>query len=344
MTKLPQRTLLVDISNILFRVAVMQKRQPFMDQIDIADQIGLCFHMSLQSIYKWYNKIKPDFVVFAFEGGDNWRKHYTTKHQLRRAYKGNRVRDPAMEHFYALINSFQEVMEAHTSVCCLSVKGMEADDAIAAYCQLTTAPDHEIYIVSGDRDFIQLLKDPQVKLVDPDTGKLRNQPGDKHYEADLDYWLFLKCIRGDTGDNVPSAYPRVYETKIKEAFLDPYKLLNFMNATWVDENKTQHRVGDLFEHNKILVALDQQPDEIRERLLIEVAEQTERIGNYSHFHFLKFLGQYKLKRVSEEVSKFVTMFTANQHFRKGESISARSQVMISPPPAIATNTSGLLFD
>jgi hypothetical protein len=344
----PQRTLIIDISNILFRVAVRQKVSggPMgINDLSPEDLVAFCMHMSLQSIYKWFSKIKPDFVVFAFEGGDNWRKKYSAKHDLRRQYKANRVRDPAMDHFYKLIDSFKEIIENHTSVCCLAVEGMEADDTIAAYCQLTTAPDHEIYIVSGDKDFIQLLSDPQVRLINPDTGKLRNQPGDKDYEENLDYWLFLKCVRGDSGDNVPSAYPRVFSTKIREAFDDPYKRLNFMNVKWVDENKIERRVGDLFEHNQVLVALDQQPDDIRVKLLEGTAQQIEKIGNYSHFHFLKFLGEYKLKRVSEEVSKFVAMFTNNQRFRKGEQVSAKEKVhhVTTPAAEVETNTKGLIF-
>lgn len=346
--KLPQRSLVIDISNLLFRVAVRQKHQggPMgINDLSPDELVAFCMHMSLQSIYKWFNKVKPDFVVFAFEGGNNWRKKYSADNNIRRQYKANRVRDPAMEHFYKLIDSFKEVIDKHTSVCCLAVDGMEADDCIAAYCQLTTAPDHEIYIVSGDKDFIQLMKDPQVKLINPDTGKLRNQPGDKDYEADLDYWLFLKCVRGDAGDNVPSAYPRVYATKVKEAFEDPYKKLNFMNVKWTDENKVEHRVGDLFEHNMVLVGLDSQPDDVRAVLLEGVNQQISEIGSYNHFHFLKFLGEYKLKRVSEEVTKFVTMFTNNQRFRKGEQVSAKEMVRVTPstPELTTTNTSGLVF-
>ena len=30
--------------------------------------------------------------------------------------------------------------------------------------------------------------------------------------------LFVKCVRGDAGDNIPSAYPGARETKILECF------------------------------------------------------------------------------------------------------------------------------
>lgn len=323
------KVLVYDVSNILFRVAAVQKhKSPYARDAAPEDLVGLCMHISLQSIYKWYVKYAPDFVVFAFEGGKNWRKGYTETANLRRQYKANRVQDPEMVHFYQLVDAFREVMTNHTSICCLTMEGFEGDDVIAAYCQLHASPENEISIVSGDRDFVQLLKLPNVKLINPDDGKLRNQPGDKEYFDDIDYWMFLKCVRGDTGDNVPSAYPKVRETRIKEAYTDEFKRVNFLNETWQDEHGVTHRVGDLIAHNEVLMNLEKQPDELRAALLEGVDAQTRTLGNYSHFHFLKFLGQFKLKRVAEEASKFIHLFTRNQKYLKGE----RSEPM---PPAPA---------
>ena len=343
MKKLPKKSLLIDISNILFRVSAMQKTNPFSRDATPEDMVGLCMHISLYSIMKHYNKYKPDFLVFAFEGGNNWRKSYTTKKQSRLAYKGNRIVDPTMKHFYLLIEAFRETISAHTSICCLCIDTMEADDEIAAYCQLYAAPDHEITIISGDRDFTGLTRLPGVKLVNPDNGKERNTPDDKQYEPDLDYWIFNKCVRGDSGDNVPSAFPRVRETRIKKAYTDQYERLNFMNETWTEtvfekdntgqdvEKKITHKVGDLFEENKILLDLFMQPPDIRLVLEEGVKMQVESIGKYSHFHFLRFLGQFNLQKVSEDASKFVEMFANNQRFLAGEKTEVKEKVLIEEP-------------
>jgi hypothetical protein len=76
---------------------------------------------------------------------------------------------------------------------------------------------------------------------------------------DIDYWLFLKLIRGDTGDNVPSAFPRVREVKLKEAFSDSYKMLNLLNESWTDINGNENIVKDKLEENRILMDLACQP-------------------------------------------------------------------------------------
>lgn len=313
--KIPKKSLIIDISNLLFRVAAVQQRSKNNYNATTEEIIGLAMHMSLHSIYKWYDKLKPQFIVFAFDGENNWRKEYTANNSSRNIiYKANRIPDPNMKHFYQLLKDFKNTIKSHTSVCCLQIPTIEADDIIAGYCQLYANENHNINIISGDKDFIQLLKLPNVKLINPDDGKLRNQPSSKDYQADLDYWLFLKCIRGDSGDNVASAYPKVRETKIKKAYENEYDRINFMNETWVDENKITRRVGDLFEENKILVDLFNQPSNIRDKIFPEIKNQIAEVNSYAHFHFLKFLEKHQLNQIRKDANRFIEMFTLNQNF------------------------------
>lgn len=316
-----KKVLVYDISNILFRVASVQKHSnPFAREAQPEDLVGLCMHISIQSIYRWYEKFRPDFVVFAFEGGNNWRKTYTAEVKARKQYKANRVPDPSMNHFYELIDAFYKTMQAHTSIACLKIDGMEGDDAIAGFCQIYAHPEREITIVSGDRDFIQLTKLPNVTLIDPASGKQRNGKNDKDYVEDLDYWIFLKCIRGDMGDYVPSAFPGVRETRLKKAFVDQYERANLMNETWVetipqeegDPIEKRHRVGDLFEQNVILLDLFKQPDDKRAYLLEQVDAQVKSTSTYNHFSFLRFLDKYQLNKLRDEAVKYVNLFSNNQ--------------------------------
>lgn len=356
MIKRPSRSLVYDISNLLFRVAAVQKRtNPFAKDAKPEDLVGLCMHISLQSIHKWYYKFKPDFVVFAFEGKNNWRKKHTAQTKARLQYKANRVYDPEMKHYYELLDSFKETISLNTSVCCLSVDNMEADDMIGGYCQLYAADDHEIIIISGDKDFTQLLKLPKVKLVNPDNGKPRNLPGDKDYESDIDYWIFLKCIRGDMGDYVPSAFPRVRETRIRKAYQDSYERVNLMNEVWSEKYPEQqpdgtivekeifHRVGDLFDQNVILLDLWKQPEPERSEMLSTVGKQVVELNKYSHFQFLRFLEKFQLNKVRDEASKFMDLFAHNQRFISGEKLSSSKPPLQKPEPATAKSSSLLEF-
>jgi 5'-3' exonuclease len=341
MKRKPKKILQIDVSNLLFRVAAVQKFSPYAKDATIDDLVGISMHVSLQSIFKYYNRCKPDFLIFAFDGDNNWRKEYTAKNKSRLPYKGQRVRDPEMEHYYRLLEAFRDTMKAFTSICCIYISGMEADDVIAGVCQTYAGEDCEIDIVSGDKDFTQLLKLPNVRLINPDDGKFRNSPDSKDYEPDIDYWLFKKCIRGDTGDNVPSAYPRVREVKIKKAYESEYEKVNIMNSTWVQTliegegtnvttRDVTHRVGDLYLENQILMDLSKQPAEIRNKLIEGIKDQVENFSNYSHFQYLRFLEEYNLQRVREDSTKFIEMFTNNQRFMNGEKDTQIHQQVVKP--------------
>jgi hypothetical protein len=283
----------------------------------------MCLHVALYSANKLFKQYKPDRVVFAFEGGNNWRKEYTKNAISGVGYKANRVQDKSMEHLFELIKDFKDVMANYTSNVVLAVPGLEGDDVIGGYVQTYASPNDTIYVVSADRDFIQLLKYPNTYLVDPNTGKFRNQPGDKDYCEDIDYFMFLKCVRGDGGDNVPSAFPRVRESKIRAAYEDSYHRENFMNTTWekpcIDENgnpyKQTMRVGDLFVENQMLMDLSKQPTEIREYMLEQVKATVENPGKYNNFRMLQFLGKHKLNQILNKLNDFIPMFACGQSTR-----------------------------
>jgi hypothetical protein len=309
-----------DTNNLLFRVAAVNMGKTFGTP---EEQAGLALHTAFQSVHKYYKRFKPDQWALTFEGRDNWRKTHTKSADAvaGNVYKANRVKDASMVPFFELLESFREVMTEHSSAVILSNDVLEGDDSFSAYVQKNTEEGHTVIGVSGDRDFVQLYKCPGFMLINPDTGKERNQPGDKDYEEDLDYWTFLKCVRGDKGDHVFSAFPRVREDKIKN--------------TWdiKDENgnviKT-HRVGDLFEENKLLMDLFHQPEHIKEIMREMVIQAEANINSYSNFHFLRFLGKHKLNHIAEHIDQYTDMLSANTRFKRSQEALARGEVVPTP--------------
>jgi hypothetical protein len=158
-------------------------------------------------------------------------------------------------------------------------------------------------VVSSSNVYIQLLKNENVKLLNPITGQYRNIPSDKKYVENIDYWLFLKLIRGDTGDNVPSAFPNVRETKLKEAFNDSFKMINLLNESWKDANGNVNLVKDRIEENRILMDLSCQPDNIRSELESGVRQQWNRNRVYNHIKFLSGLGKLGLNSIAQDIEK-----------------------------------------
>ena len=308
------KRLIVDTSNLLFRVAAANTKYNSGSADDIA---GLAMHSSLNTLKSFYRKVQPDQVAVAFEGQNNWRKEYTASPACvsRRLYKGNRVKDESMAVFFELIKSFESLARQHTSLVCLSHPQLEGDDVIAGYAQYYSARGDEVIILSGDKDFIQLLKLPGVSLMNPDDGKLRGTDKKTGERIDPEFFMFEKCIRGDAGDNVMSAYPRVRATKIEAAFKDDYARTNLMNETWeFNEPSTGEkrviRVGDLFEENQLLMDLSKQPDHIRQLITETIEHEVVHHGQFSLFHFHKFCAKYGLKKIADDAQHFVELFSS----------------------------------
>jgi len=83
---------------------------------------------------------------------------------------------------------------------------LEADDciAIAAKHLLQSEPNCEIYIVTSDKDYLQLAE-PRIHLYNLAFKKLTDQ---KSCTGDAACDLFCKIVTGDISDNIPSVFPK----------------------------------------------------------------------------------------------------------------------------------------
>lgn len=303
--------LVLDVSNLLYRSFYANK------DLDDITTAGLAHHQALALLNKYYRKYRPDKLFMTFDR-PNWRKIYTLSDQCvsGRVYKGHRRQNmtPAEQAKYAKfcshLKEFELLMTEHTSVICLASdgvngRGLEADDLMAGVVQEYNTT-HDIVIVSSDKDLMQLLRYDNVTLIDPATDEKRTL--DKH-DNNADFFMFEKCIRGDMGDNVGSALPRVRSTKIKLAFDDTYEREKMMHTTWKDQEGKEFQVQTLYNENKLLMDLSCQPDDIKALIKSTIENAIADPGKYSHFHFLRFCGKYDLKRVSDQVEQFVPMLS-----------------------------------
>ena len=123
--------------------------------------------------------------------------------------------------FCETFDKFKEFIESKTNCTVLQHDQLEADDLIAGWIQ--SHPNDNHVIISTDGDFAQLIS-PNVKqyngvmgittthegyfdekgkpVVDKKTKQIKPAP-------DPQWLLVEKCMRGDTSDNIFSAYPGV---------------------------------------------------------------------------------------------------------------------------------------
>lgn len=261
------------------------------------------FHNFFSIIAFYAKHHKADDVIITLDVSKSWRYHYANSDQSHtsKIYKGNRNKYMTeedivnYEQFKRICADIKDFMVNHTNIKLVFNDNLEADDIIAGFTQFI--PNHHYIVVSADQDLTQLISS-NVTVIDPKTNSPR-------VCDDVEYFMFKKCIRGDIGDNVMSAFPKVRETRIVKAYEDAFERENMMNHIWKDVNGTEHRVRDIFEENMVMMNLTKQPSHIREiiQTTVEGAFKAPIIQVRSANVIWK-LGQMKIASLAEVISKY----------------------------------------
>ena len=321
--------ILVDTANTFFRA-----RHVINGDADV--KLGMAFHITLNSIKKAWQDFDGTHVVFCLEGR-SWRKDHYEPYKRNRQVARDALTEKQQEEdtvFWEAFDTFKDFVADKTNCTVLQHKELEADDLIAGWIQ--QHPDVDHVVISTDTDFQQLIA-PNVKLyngvqdVTPTHEGFFDKKGNpvsdkKTKEAkaapDPQWLLFEKCMRGDTSDNVFSAYPGVRKkgTKNKvgllEAFEDKdlkgYNWNNLMLQRWVDHNGEEHRVLDDYERNRILIDLTAQPKDVRDKIIGTIQTSIDENKNISQVgvRLMKFCNLYDLKKISDQAQAYAEPLNA----------------------------------
>ena len=316
--------ILVDTANTFFRARHVIRG-------DLTTKIGMALHISLNSVKKAWADFDGTHVVFCLEGR-SWRKDFYEPYKRNRSEARSALTEAQQEEekvFWETFDSFKDFVTEKTNCSVLHNPVLEADDLIAGWIQAHPKDNH--VIISTDGDFAQLIA-PNVKqyngvsntiithegyfddkkkqpIIDKKTGNARLAPNPE-------YMLFEKCMRGDTSDNVFSAYPgvRTKGTRNKvglvEAFEDKhtkgYNWNNMMLQRWVDHEGVEHRVLDDYNRNVTLCDLSAQPSNIRSVIddTIKQAIQSPKAITQVGMKLMKYCAKWDLQRVSEQAQLY----------------------------------------
>ena len=282
-----KRNIIVDLSNITF-VSYFANKKEFTK--------GLLVHKIIENIFYLYNEYKADAIVLACDSPKVWRRKIYTEYKDGRELN----RDENYEEVKEVMVEVKDFFNNYTTIRAIAAESSEADDVIAIFCELSKNLGYETIIYSNDRDFFQLL-DENTFLHSPikDKGKI-------NYDySKRDYDLFLKCIRGDKGDNILSAYPRVRETALKKAWEDELEFLNLMETVPKNMDK---KVVEMFELNRKLIDLSLIPKEIKEAIKEVFKNSYEEERRYDFVKIGGFFGKYSLKKIMNDIQQYSRMF------------------------------------
>jgi DNA polymerase-1 len=284
------RLYLIDGSGYIFRAYhALPPLTRASDSMPVGAVSGFC-----NMLYKFLEDMKagerPTHLAVIFD-----RSEVTFRNEIYPAYKANRP--PAPED---LVPQFALIREATRAfgVPAVDMAGFEADDLIATYARQAAGAGAKVFIVSSDKDLMQLVVEGRIELFDPMKQKaLGIDAVIEKFGVTPDKMIDVQALMGDSVDNVPGA-PGIGPKTAAELitlFGDLDSLL--ARAGEIKQNKRRETIiafADQIRISRQLVTL-------KDDVPVEVAADTFAVRDPDDAALLKFLETMEFRTLTRRV-------------------------------------------
>lgn len=191
-----KRLFLLDGSAIAYRSHFAFAANPLTNKSGMVTSSVYGFIMALNRIIE---NEKPEYLAVVFDHPDK-----TFRHTEFPEYKATREKMP--DDLRAQLPYIKSVVEA-MRIPFISVSGFEADDVIGTLAHRATKKKIDAYMVTGDKDFLQLLE-PGIFIynIKPKGGDLEimgEEAPEKKWGVPVKHVTDLLALMGDASDNIP---------------------------------------------------------------------------------------------------------------------------------------------
>ena len=279
--------IIIDMNQISLASLMMDLNMRKSNEVDE----GMVRHMILNSIRLHRSDFHKEFgeVVLTYDSKHYWRRDYFPNYKAGRK-KGREKDSKDWDAIFNCLNKIKAEFKENLPYKYLEIYGCEADDIIATLCK--NFQDEKIMIVSGDKDFIQLHKYPNVKQYSPILKKMVNG-------HDPDTYIKEHILKGDTSDGVPNVLSQdnTFIDGIRQRPLGRKKI-----ETWLDMHidDLPEEVKRNYQRNEKLINLDNVP-EILEKVIIDEFDKAP-CGDRSKL--LNYFIKSRLKNLTNEIGEF----------------------------------------
>ena len=217
-------------------------------------------YLILNSLRNYQKKYGPTYgqIVLCTDAGNPWRRDFFP------LYKANRkkARDNDDNDWKLIFDTLQVVKDEirdNFPYHYMYVPNCEADDIIAVLTK-RFHKEEDILIVSGDKDFQQLLKHDNVQQYSPNRNDFIDCP-------DANLFLQEHILKGDKGDGIPNilSNDECLDLGIRQTPLRKNILEKYMRITIENDDKYYRN----YIRNRTLIDLDMIPEEIVDRINTE---------------------------------------------------------------------------
>jgi hypothetical protein len=255
----------VSISNFMAEIGHRKD-----NSVDI--NVPLIRHMILNSIRSYKNRYGKEFgeVVIACDNRHYWRREVFPHYKAGR----KKSRDDSgldWSSIFDALNMVRDEIDEFMPYPVINIHGAEADDVIGALAEYSQTASTEgklfasaepFLVISGDHDFAQLQKFPNVSQYSPGKKKMIKITEPAHNV------LMEHIIIGDRGDGVPNMLSDddtfVTESKRQRP------IRTVLKEEWKKQQPSEWVTGEMahgYKRNKRLVDLSMTPQEIKDGIV-----------------------------------------------------------------------------
>ena len=226
----------------------------------------------VRMMFKIIEDYQPTHMSVAFD-----KKAPTFRHKQYADYKAGRKKMP--DELAQQLQPLKDLLDKF-NINRLELEGYEADDLIGTVARLGEENDFKVYIVTGDKDAIQLASYKTTTLITKKgVGEVEEYNYDsvlERYEMTPTQFIDLKGLMGDKSDNIPGVPGVGEKTGIK--LLKQYSTIeNLIEHT--DELKGS--IKKKIEENKDLALMSKELATIITNVPIEVKLEDLEYGDYN---------------------------------------------------------------
>lgn len=248
--------------------------------------------------------LHPDAIGVAFDVS-----HHTFRTEQYVEYKANREAMP--DPMRVQMGLIYEGLKAF-NIPIYTKEGFEADDVIGTISRRACELGHKVYILTGDQDSFQLIRqDGCIKVIIPSKGLLTEYDWNKVYDKlgvfpnqVIDY----KALRGDTSDNIPGIKGIGEKTAVK--LLSEFQTVDnvLASADKITQKSLKEKIEngvEIAKLSKFLATIVQDVDisfdfNSTKIELPDIAKVTEFLRAMQFYSFLKNI-EYILKLFAKDI-------------------------------------------
>lgn len=287
-----KKLFLLDAYALIFRAFYAFIKNPRINSKGLDTSAVFGFLNTLMDIIR---REKPHYLAVAFDKGKS-----VERTGLYEAYKANRLETP--EGIKIAVPYIHQLLQAmHIPI--IELEGWEADDLIGTLAKQAEKEGFEVYMVTADKDFAQLVDD-HIFLYKPsrmgngieiwNKEKVKEKFGVERPEQVIDFLGMM----GDSVDNIPGL-PGVGEKTAKKFLAEFGSMENLLNNT----DKLKGKMKEKVEANKELGLLSKKLATINTGAPIRFDAETYQLDTPDFEKVNELFKELEFRRIAEQFNR-----------------------------------------